>query len=75
MWRGLAGLDACLSIELLLVGSPLVRLIVLPAPCVAALPMMVLSTAKGTAEILAACVAGMREEANPAVTTSHRAVF
>lgn len=35
---------------------------------------MVLPAAKGAAQILAACVAGMSEEAYPAVATPHRAV-
>jgi len=36
---------------------------------------MVPPAAKGTAQVLTACVAGMREEANPAVAAPHRAVL
>jgi len=36
---------------------------------------MVLSTAKGTAKILSARIAGMSEEADPAVAAAHRAVL
>jgi hypothetical protein len=73
--HGLAGLDACRSVELFLVRSPLVRLIVLPAPRVAALATMVLSAAKGAAEISTTRIAWMREEANPAVAAADCAVL
>ena len=75
--RGVTGrsLDTCCSIELLLVRSPLVCLIVLPAPRVAALATMVLPAAKLAAEIPAAPVAGMSKEANPAVAASHRTIL
>jgi hypothetical protein len=36
--------------------------------------MVMLAATKGAAEILAASVAGMRQEANPAVAAPHRAV-
>jgi len=47
---------------------------VLPTPRVGTLPTLVFSAAKGTAKILPFRVAGMREEANPAVATPHGAV-
>jgi len=50
-------------------------LIVLPATRIGLLPMVVLSATKGTAKIAAARVARMREEANAAVATAHRAVL
>jgi hypothetical protein len=49
-------------------------LIVLSAPRVGELTTMVLPAAELAAEILAARVPGMREEAYAAVATSHRAV-
>jgi hypothetical protein len=48
---------------------------VLPAPRVAELAMMVLSAAKGTAEIPTTRIAWIREEANPAVAAAHCAVL
>ena len=71
--RGLDVLDAGRVLSFL-VRSPLVRLIVLPASRVATLATMVLSAAKGTAEIPTTRIARMREEANPAVAAAHRAV-
>ena len=73
--RGLRSLDACRGVELFLIRSALVRLIVLPAPRVAALATMVLSTTERTTEILATCIPRMREEANPTVATGNRTVF
>ena len=72
---GLGGLDACRGVAIFLVRSSLVRLIVLPAPRVAALATMVLTAAKGTAQITPARVAGMRQEANPAVAAPHGAAL
>ncbi len=73
--HGLDGLDACRSVELFLVRSPLVCLIVLPAPCIASLATMVLSAAKRAAEISTTRIAWMREEANPAVAAADCAVL
>ena len=73
--RGLVGLDACGNVELFLLRSAGVSVAVLFAPLVATLPAVVRSAAKGTAEILPALVAGMREEADPAVATVYRAVL
>ena len=75
MGCGLRGLDACRGVELFLVRSPLVRLIVLPAPRVAALATMLLSAAKGTAKIPTTRIAWMRTKANPAVAAPHCAVL
>ena len=75
MARGLRGLEACRRVELFLIRSPLVRLIVLPAPRVAALATMVLSTTKRAAEILSTSIPRMREETNPAMATGNRTVF
>jgi hypothetical protein len=72
---GLAGLDACRGIKLFLVRSSFVRLIVLPAPRVAALTTMVLLAAEGTAEIPTTRIAWMRTEANPAVAAAHGAAL
>ena len=69
------GLDTCRGIELFLVRSPLVCLIVLPAPRVATLATIVLSTTKGTAEIPTTRIAGMCKEANPAVAAAHGAAL
>lgn len=73
--RGLRGLDACRRVELFLVRSPLIRLIVLPAPRVAALATMVLSTTKRAAEILSTRIPRMREEANSTAATGNRTLF
>ena len=69
------GLDACRSVELFLIRYPFVRLIVLPAPRVAALATMVLSTTERAAEILSTCIPRMCEEANPTVATVNRTLF
>jgi hypothetical protein len=69
----LSGLGT-LAVETFLVPSPLGRLIVFSAPLVAAMAMMVLPASERAAEIRAAPVAGMREEANPAVAAAYRAV-
>jgi hypothetical protein len=66
---------ASFAVETLLVPSALGRSIVLPAPRVGALAAMVLPAAKLATEIQPARVAGMCKEANPAVTTPHRAVL
>ena len=73
--RGLRGLDACRRVELFLIRYPFGRLIVLPAPRVAALATMVLSTTERAAEILSTCIPRMREEANPTVATGNRTLF
>ena len=75
MARGLRGLDACRRVELFLIRYPFVRLIVLPAPRVAALATMVLSTTERAAEILSTCIPRMREEANSTVATGNRTLF
>lgn len=66
---------AALAVKMFLVLSPLGRLIVSSAPLVAALATMVFPTAERAAKIPAARVAGMREEANPALAAAHRAVL
>jgi hypothetical protein len=73
--RGLRGLDACRRVELFLIRYPFGRLIVLPAPRVAALATMVLSTTERAAEISSTCIPRMREEANSTVATGNRTVF
>ena len=73
--RGLAGLDECCNVELLLLRSAGVGVTVFLAPLVATLPAAVRSAAKGTAEILPVLVAGMCEEANPAVAAVYRAAL
>ena len=69
----LSGLGT-LAVETFLVPFPLGRLIVFSAPLVGTLATMVLPAAERAAEIPAIRVAGMREEANPAVTAAYRAV-
>ena len=64
---------AAFAVETFLVPSALGRSIVLSAPLVGAMATMVLPAAEGAAEILAARVAGMSKEANPAVAATHRA--
>ena len=49
--------------------------IVLPATRIGPLATMVLSASKGAAQIPTACIARMREKANAAVATPHRAVL
>jgi hypothetical protein len=71
---GVASRFAALAVETFLVPLPLDRLIMFSAPLVATLATMVLPAAERTAEIPAASVAGVREEANPAVAAAHRAV-
>ena len=73
VFRVLSGLRT-LAVEMFLVLSPLGRLIVFSAPLVSTLATMVLPAAERTAEIPTPCIAGMCEEANPAVTAVHRAV-
>ncbi len=63
-----------MAVETFLVPSPLGRSIVFSAPLVAPLAAMVVPAAERAAEIPAARVAGMREEANPAVAAAYRAV-
>ena len=60
------------TVETLLLPLAESRSIVLPATPIGPLPMMVLSAAKGTAQIAAAGIARMREKANTAVATAHR---
>ncbi len=71
---GILGRLAALAVEMFLVLSPLGRLIVFSAPLVATLATMVLPAAERAAQIPAAPVAGVREEANPAVAAPYRAV-
>jgi hypothetical protein len=66
---------ASFAVETLLVPSALGRSIVLLAPRVGALTATVLPTAKLATEIQPARVAGMREEANPAVAAAHCATL
>jgi hypothetical protein len=75
--RGVFGLLyglASFAIEELFVPSAVDRLIVPLAPRVGELPTMVLSAAELAAQIPAARVAGMREEAYATVATPHGAV-
>ncbi len=58
-----------------LVPSALGRAIVLPAPLVGALPVVVLPAAELAAEIHPACVTGVCQEANPAVTAVYGAAL
>jgi len=57
-----------------LVSLAVGRLIALPATRIGTLAMVMPAATKGAAEILAASVAGMRQEAYPAVAAPHRAV-
>ena len=58
-----------------LVSLAVRRLITLSATRIATLAMVMPTATKGAAEILAASVARMRQEANPAVAAPHRAVL
>lgn len=71
--RGSVGGLASFTVETFLLPSARIGSIVLPATRIGSPTTMVLPAAKGAAEILAARVAGMREEAYAAVTTPHRA--
>jgi hypothetical protein len=77
LWRSvlyvLAGL-AALAVEKFLVPSAIGLLIAPPAPSIGTLATVILPAAKGAAQVLAVCVTGMREEANPAVAAGHSAV-
>jgi hypothetical protein len=66
---------AAFAVETFLVPSALGRLIVPSAPRVGQLPTMVLPAAELAAQIPAARVTGMREEAYATVATPHRAVL
>jgi hypothetical protein len=72
--RRIAGKPASFAVETFLLSSAGVGTIVLPTPLIGPLATMVLPTAKPAAKILPARVAGMREEAYPAVTAPYRAV-
>ena len=73
--RPSAAKPAPFAVETFLLPSTGVGSIVLPAPRIGPLATVVLPAAKPAAEILAPCVAGMSEEAYPAVATPHRAVL
>jgi len=66
---------AAFAIEKFLIPSAVGLSIVLPAAVIGPLATTVLPTAKGAAQVLAARVTGMREEANPTVAAPHRAVL
>ena len=66
---------AAFAIEMFLIPVAVRRAIVLPAPLVGALPAVVLPAAERAAEIQAARVAGVCQEANAAVAAPHRAVL
>jgi hypothetical protein len=65
---------ASLAVVTFLVPSALRRAIVLLAPLVATLTTMMFAAAERAAQVLAARVAGMGQEANPAVATGHHTV-
>ena len=72
--RRIAARQTSFAVETFLRPSAGVGSIVLSAPLIGPLAMMVPPAAKWTAEIAAARVAGMSEEAYAAVATPHRAV-
>jgi len=69
--RGSVGGLASFTVETFLFPSSGSRSIVFPAPFIGTLATMMSPAAKGAAEILAARVAGMREEAYAAVAAAH----
>jgi hypothetical protein len=71
---GPSGALASLAVVMLLVPLPIHRSVVLSATCIGTLSPMVLPAAKGAAEILAARIPGMSQEANSAPATRHRAI-
>ena len=73
--RRIAARQTSFAVETFLRPSAGVGSIVLSAPLIGPLAMMVPPAAKWTAEIAAARVAGMSEEAYAAVATPHRAVL
>ena len=62
------------GIEPLLLRFPDRRSVVRGAPLAGMLPAMMLPAAERTAQVPPACVAGMREEANPAVRAGSRTI-
>ena len=68
----MAGL-ASLAVETLLLSFARVGLVIFPRTLRSPLATVILSAAERATEILSFCVARMRQEANPAVATSHRA--
>lgn len=73
--RRIAARQASFAVKMFLRRSAGVGSIVLSAPPIGPLATMVPPAAKWTAEIAAARVAGMSEEAYAAVATPHRAVL